>query len=1410
MSGMDSSSAAAMRTAVIPTTNSGYSQQVHIKSEMQQSQQQHRKGSFQHDMNGVWANGDPHAPALQQHQSRVGSELPSQNRGGNHTDMEYDHDGAHGSAGNSNGHSQNNDRNFSDHQSVGSVSSASSSPDVQLQQASSSSSGRSSDRSSQHTSPLVSSPQSPNQQPITPNPLHSNSPVPRDLLRQNNSPAPRVTASNSSSGASTASQPSPNGLVSTPVSSTDMLLAVNLHLGNGKKKTWPTRVISLQSLANPSLSYAQLLFHAANISTFVSVSVEGREIPDALNSGTTVQDNPIVKRRMEQLIQHSRANSRENSRSSSGHSRDSHRSTPTHLNSQGGLDFAPLEITYQLSENVKSCTRLGCVNLLVNKANRRACNICQSQGAEISPSLLRRLIINPHSHSATQYAYLEQILEDYEYWKFDSLDDHSISASASSAAAAAAASAAPATANANFPFGNQIGYYIAFVDAATAAHVQKDFNQKIGFGGTTNPDMHQVQQQQDFVIPHGALGAGAGAVDPLPTRIVEVDPAFSYSCRMKSHFWMLEVKPKVTNQNGSGASTKPKSKFYKKVGKPNQSRAASAAAAIVAQQHAAVHAAAGTNGFPLGFATKTEDSSFHPTPVGHKRRFEAAGGSDDAIIPAVVGINPATGKFLVEPGENHNNGSNNNEVLEEPTTNSVHVSDTSFRVMKNQPVSAMLNVHAADTTANAANGSAGPVDAKPLVSAPTPVVLVYRDMDAYNKDLMLNGGSAAGFGANGGRGAFDGGNNPHNGGHGGGGGGADRNPIGSNKRGRFDGPGGSQLSGGVAAGLSITPMTPTPALLANAVPGLNPMIAAAAMNQQIQLAQAAQIQRQIWASQQNQLGMQQMDFGRFPAPYLFSDMASAAAPDDKVGGDGIELTDIRRKELASNATAGRSSSFLGDTADQLGTEEEKSGTLDFDGESMSRGVAPGDEVPELPVASSEGGAPITSPNPHAVRVRIGGTESPLIAPFSPVSEEGRRQTLRAQFAAMDPDLGDVDALLMLEEHDAMQLEAPEKQGKARSAGVRAEQLDNYNVQKQRLIAATTARKKEVDSFYPSFTARGAAPFAPFFKSFFAFQQSFWGVLFALMFGLMGIILIAQNLRRANSEDQAAVKLQLVTDYHLDTIDNTNNNLNYIDGRFGEDQRGGDRHRKSFLSRLFGDNDDDHRHSHHHDRTHEKLIEKPAFDLLAGAADAEVPAAIIAHHMSRDSSSNSTNSGSGTGGDALSRKLFTSIQMLASMREASVIFNVWANTNPTVVAALVNGVPGAPATVNTDVILSSCLGAAKIAKSVADYILSSNGLLAAFASFSTPKSIPAVLNSNQLCSNIMADDNNVGSSFLYYLTCTQWIQGNSFSAFNPPPSGLSCQSWDQWQRSLTQSNCQDLFTLIDHEVMTNAFFNRKGK
>ena len=1335
----------------------------------------------------------------------------------------------------------------SDQLSVSSVSSAASgsTPDAHLVALSGASH---SDRSSNHTSPLVSSPQSP-ANPNSPAPLqHATSPTPlpsamAPIVHRNS--GVRSVNENASAASGTT-----HGLVGTLQSPTDILFSVHLFAGSGKKKSWPSRLISLQSLNNPSVSFAQLLFHAANISSFLSVSVDGKEVADATEPGVTVCQTAAVKARLEQVAQaasaqglsttHARTGStshlrpnddREHSLSSS--SRQSHGSVPTHYSS--ALDLPPLEIVYHFSDNIKSCTRLGCLNLLVIKSNRRACNICQSQGAEIPASLLRRLIIHPH-HSPSQYAYLDQILEEYEYWKFDSLDDHSIAnaTGGSNGSAALAVGSSSANNGAGFPFAKQAGYYIAFVDAGTARHVQRDFNHKIGSssGG----------------------GGGNGHGDSASSTMVEVDRNFSYAIKMKSHFWMLEVKARADGTASGGNSkngkdSKPKSKFYKKVGKPNQSRAATsasaAAAAMLHQQQQQQQA-----GFLVPFAG---GQSVHTTPNASSRRFDNGDDGGNGNVnnaQNVLHINHininmpglSMPKLLSPPGtaasqqgSASRTGGATIEIIDEPTSNSVHVSDTSFRLMKNQPVNALLSVHesasgssssssnsssaaAAATSSGSGSSAAEPVDSKPLVGVPTPVVLVYRDMDSYQRDVSSGGGGGGGFNGNGGGfggNSGSGGNdsndfNSGGNGNGNGNGHGNSGSLSGHKRSRFNGPssgnGGNSHPMNTANALNLSVLGGN--LQMGAALGLNPASmagVAAAVNQFAQVAQAQQLQQQLF----QQVAM---DYGRFQAPWVFSDMSAAAVAQREAagiqqpaGGGGTQ-GDIELMPMARRRRRGPRVGPDGDTFEAADDEKD-------DGGSNLNDHDDGDEE-EIPSESqqqsgSEGSDEASASNAAAPRHKhdgavgddgdsaLGEESGELMGELS--QSESAQQSLaeggqRHKLSPLAPPSGRYSQQPWSGASPASHMGVKKRANNGGAAGVDrdssiaqmllVEELDG-RVHKGMKPAIKSLQRAEEPSNLPYKAFDGMGPFAGFWRSFHFWRQSFYGTVLSLLFGVLALVILSKNVHR-ESEDSFGKNLQLIF-YSTDIPKPL---------RYQDPQEVGGGSRRALYE------------GHQEQGFYYESEDQQAVQEAYGSPDIHGALQEVQRAARLSKTTNAAVS-SGNGTDTsdpvtLSRRLAASLQLFASMRESSAIYNTWASSAPVAVANMLNPPPGAPAVVNFDVLSNNCKEGVRIARAIGDYILSRNGLLAAFSSLVAPAMFPPVTTSTQLCGVLSGE---VGSIFLYELVCTQWLVGNSVT-IPLGSTGLSCSSDKAtWNAQLNPDRCVEVMENVHSINMTNAFFIR---
>ena len=316
-------------------------------------------------------------------------------------------------------------------------------------------------------------------------------------------PQPPRTAANEPSSVRHTSPPAAQHVKLPPSAQQSALLplSVQLRSGTGKKKIWPSRTV----LSSPAWSFSQLLFHAANLSSFQAVSVEGQ----IMSNECRLRDSRAIG----ELLAVGGA---EIGGVGDGDSGDGSAQTPK------------VEVVFDLPVNVKSCTRLGCPNLLVNKANRRACNICQSQGADLFPGQIRMVhlpyavtALSPAA-SSTAAAYLELYLDQFEHWKFDGSEDRV--------------------------------QYIVFTDEATAQRVQSEMANNLN-----------LQLDSHFSHPQQPAAAAAGTQQSM---LQPVDPSYSYTIRMKSHFWMLQIKP----LDGSTMAGGSKARLYKKVGKPNQSR----------------------------------------------------------------------------------------------------------------------------------------------------------------------------------------------------------------------------------------------------------------------------------------------------------------------------------------------------------------------------------------------------------------------------------------------------------------------------------------------------------------------------------------------------------------------------------------------------------------------------------------------------------------------------------------------------------------------------------------------------------------------------------------------------------------------------------------------------------------------
>ena len=539
-------------------------------------------------------------------------------------------------------------------------------------------------------------------------------------------------------------------------------LTIQLRSGTGKKKIWPNRTV----LSSPAWSFSQLLFHAANLSTFVAVSVEGQ----SMSNESRLRDSKAIA----DLLAVGCADN------------------------GGSAQATKVEVVFDLPANVKSCTRLGCPNLLVNKANRRACNICQSQGADLFPGQIRVVHLPPtntipNPAAASSAAYLDLYLDQFEHWKFDGSED-----------------------------GLQ---YIVFTDEATAQRVQNEMANNLNM----QHDSHFLHSQQ-----------------PTPAQqsmLQPVDPSHSYTIRMKSHFWMLQVKPLDGSSVGSGS----KVKLYKKVGKPNQSRIgdkgvkgekeddmsvagkgnSKADDSHSAQLHHSHHSHSQSHNQHVGITSPQSDDSEgssvhsypslpalapHLLPSSPESFSDSSSAMSSPALPSHMSrkrqldrddmqqhqqlqlVDDETARRDSVASDSSNQSSNPSSAPDSHLLvgfddgNELCVSESSFYAMKNnKPVNAMMSVapgRMAHTIVGAAltdmdggaaavgngatsgeaaleetSGSAGSsitTATSTTVSSPpsstvgslrTPVVLVYRDMEAYEKErrrLKKDGNSRSG------------------------------------------------------------------------------------------------------------------------------------------------------------------------------------------------------------------------------------------------------------------------------------------------------------------------------------------------------------------------------------------------------------------------------------------------------------------------------------------------------------------------------------------------------------------------------------------------------------------------------------------------------------------------------------------
>lgn len=1017
--------------------------------------------------------------------------------------------------------------------------------------------------------------------------------------------------------------------------------------------------------------------------------------------------------------------------------------------------------------------------------------------------------------------------------KFDSLDDHSIAnaTGGSNGSAALAVGSSSANNGAGFPFAKQAGYYIAFVDAGTARHVQRDFNHKIGGS------------------------SGLPGADAASSTMVEVDRNFTYAIKMKSHFWMLEVRARASDGSPAtgtvgknGKDSKAKSKFYKKVGKPNQSRGANstsaAAAALMHQQQQQQQ-----QGFLVPFGAGGQ--SVHSTPNVSSRRFDhgddsgngnGVGNAQNVLHINHININMPQLNLpkLMSPSQQGSQqggaartGGATIEIIDEPTSNSVHVSDTSFRLMKNQPVNALLSVHdngsasgnsssAAAAAASSGSGTATePVDSKPLVGVPTPVVLVYRDMDAYQRDVSSGGGGgfnggSGGFGGSSGSGGND--NSDYNSGGGGNGG-----SLSGHKRSRFNGPSSGGNNGG---GTGSHPMNTANALNLSmiggnlqmgAALGLNPasMAGVAAAVNQFQFAQVAQAQQ----LQQQLFQQVARDYGRFQAPWVYSDMSAAAVAEREAAGiqppanggtqGDIELMPVvrrgRRRRNGPRVNADGSTfeeqgddekddggSNLNDNDDDEEEEipsdsQQQSGSEGSDEASASNAAAPrhkheaavGDDgdsalneeesqelIGELSQSQSqrqslgEGGqrhkpSPLAPPSGRAAD-RHGQQSWPGVSPASNVGVKKRNNNAAA---GVDRD-SSIAQMLLVEELDG-------------------------RVHKGMKPAIKSLQPQEEPSNLPYKAFQGMGPWAGFWRSFHFWRQSFYGTLLSLLLGLLALIILSKNVHR-ESEDEVGKSMQLIF-YSTDLP----KPIRYQDPQ----QVGGSKRVLSHQEQGFYVDHDSYEQQ-------ESVLDAYDSPDLHGALQEVQRAARLSKAAAAATSGNGTDTSDPV---TLSRRLAASLQLFASMRESSVIYNTWASSAPVAVANMLNPPPGAPAVVNFDVLSNNCKEGVRIARAIGDYILSRNGLLAAFSSLAAPAMFPPVTTSSQLCSVLSGE---VGSIFLYELVCAQWLVGNSVS-IPLGSTGLSCSSDKAtWNTQWNADRCVEVMESVHTVNMTNAFFIRQ--
>lgn len=276
-----------------------------------------------------------------------------------------------------------------------------------------------------------------------------------------------------------------------------------------------------------------------------------------------------------------------------------------------------------------------------------------------------------------------------------------------------------------------------------------------------------------------SLSSSFGGQHGTP-QLLEVDSSCTYSIKMKSHFWMLEVKPSSSTLSPPAAkeSSKAKPKFFKKIGKPNQSRVNSKSTTSNAngsnvnltnaqrnQSDTPPHSSRSST--PT--STKVEsslDAEMYSEEKTQKRKLTGESADDlsvDSSAASQASESSSSSPMITSSHTSMNAPEPASSVPSfiplhvamslPPSTetinagNTVNVSSRSFDVMRERPVHAALAVHSQNSTP----------------APPLPVILIYRDSAQIDRDLnQLNGGLN---GTSGDRGSGNGNGNGNGNGH---------------------------------------------------------------------------------------------------------------------------------------------------------------------------------------------------------------------------------------------------------------------------------------------------------------------------------------------------------------------------------------------------------------------------------------------------------------------------------------------------------------------------------------------------------------------------------------------------------------------------------------------------------------------